>query len=95
MKKLRTKILFFSILLCGSALGQPVFEDDFESYMVGDYLAANSPYWYTWSNNPGSDEDGVISDNFSYSGLQSLHVYGEPSGGPMGCVSSIRFGDSS
>jgi len=30
-----------------------IYSDDFESYNVGEYLAVQSDYWTTWSNNPG------------------------------------------
>ena len=53
-----------------------IYEDDFESYNVGDYLAVVSEWWDTWSGTPGSSEDGLISDEQAHSGTQSLKVEG-------------------
>ena len=40
-----------------------IFEDDFESYNVGDQLACSNSAWTTWSNTPCSTEDPFIVDN--------------------------------
>jgi len=54
-----------------------VYEDDFESYNVGDYLAETIPTWWTtWSNTPGTAEDAVISDEEAESGLNAVKVSG-------------------
>lgn len=46
--------------------GDCLFEDDFESYNIGEQLAAQNPDdWTTWSNDPGSAEDPYIVDNGS------------------------------
>jgi len=51
--------------------------EDFEPYNVGDYIAVVNPTWWeTWSNNPGSSEDGLIVDDYAYSGTNSLRVDG-------------------
>ncbi|HSG67936.1 MAG TPA: hypothetical protein VK994_04465, partial [Bacteroidales bacterium] len=51
--------------------------DDFESYNLGDYIAVVNPeWWQTWSNLPGSSEDGLIVDDYAYSGTQSVQVEG-------------------
>ncbi len=59
--------MFVAVMLfCGNAFAQTVLiNDDFESYTVGNKLAveaqaAGNDWWTTWSNNPGSAEDGVI-----------------------------------
>ena len=62
-------------------LYQQVFDalnfDDFESYNLGDYIAVVNPTWWeTWSNNPGSAEDGLIVDTYAHSGTQSVEVDG-------------------
>ncbi|MCF8228189.1 MAG: T9SS type A sorting domain-containing protein [Bacteroidales bacterium] len=40
------------------------YEDDgcelFEEYIVGEYLGLQSPFWTTWSEDPGSSEDAMI-----------------------------------
>ena len=56
--------------------GGMIYSDDFESYNVGEYLAVQSDYWTTWSNNPGSAEDAFISDDYALSGTNSVKVDG-------------------
>ena len=56
--------------------GGMIYGDDFESYNVGEYLAVQSDYWTTWSNNPGSAEDALISDDYALSGTKSVKVDG-------------------
>jgi plastocyanin len=60
-----------------------LYEEDFESYNVGDYIGVSSAYWTTWSGTTGGNEDGQIFDFQANSGTQSLEVYGSASGGPM------------
>ena len=73
------------LLIFGSALGQtPLLDEDFESYAVGDYIAASSSVWSTWTaGQEGTDEDGQISDEQANSGTQSLKIFGSVTGGPM------------
>ena len=73
------------LLIFSSAFGQdPLLEEDFESYTVGDYIAETSSIWSTWTiGGEGTDEDGQISDEQANSGTQSLKVFGSVSGGPM------------
>lgn len=78
------KKLFFLLIamsLCFGSFAQTVlFEDDMESYDVGDYLAVENPEWYTtWSNLPGSGEDAIVSDDFAHSPTKSALV--DESGG--------------
>jgi len=54
----------------------PPYVDDFENYSSGNYLAVQSPYWTTWTNQPGSAEDGLISNDQALSGIQSVKVDG-------------------
>ncbi|MCF6171057.1 MAG: T9SS type A sorting domain-containing protein [Bacteroidales bacterium] len=53
-----------------------IFQDDMESYNVGDYLALTdtSGFWTTWTDNPGSAEDAFIVDAQAASGTQSTEV---------------------
>ncbi|HOI32065.1 MAG: T9SS type A sorting domain-containing protein [Bacteroidales bacterium] len=54
-----------------------VYEDDFESYTAGDFLAESNPEWWTtWSDDPGSAEDAVISSDEAASGVNSVYVSG-------------------
>lgn len=52
-----------------------LYQDDFESYTVGGYIAAQNPDWWdTWSGAPGTGEDGLISDDFANSPTKSVLV---------------------
>ncbi|HPI85783.1 MAG TPA: hypothetical protein PLR01_05380, partial [Bacteroidales bacterium] len=74
MKKLL--LLSLSLLFTWAAFSQgALYTDDFEGYAVGDYIAESNPTWWTtWSNDPGSGEDGYISDNFANSPTKSIFV---------------------
>lgn len=50
--------------------------DNFDELMPGDYVAENLPMWDTWSGTPGSDEDAVVSDSYSYSPDNSAFIHG-------------------
>ena len=46
---------------------QVLIDDDFEAYTVGNKIAveaqaAGNDWWTTWTNNPGSAEDGVVAE---------------------------------
>jgi len=51
-----------------------VFNDDFEGYENGVYLAQNSSVWTTWTMQPGSVEDATISQDYAYSPNQSMKM---------------------
>jgi hypothetical protein len=54
-----------------------VYEDDFETYAVDDFIAQSNPeMWTTWSDAPGGDEDAQISDEQATSGTKSIKVDG-------------------
>ena len=76
---------FFSLL--GFSQSPYSFSDDFESYNVGDYLAANSDTWTTWSGNVGGAEDAKISDTQASSATKSVYFNStSASGGPTDLV---------
>ncbi len=56
--------------------GGTIFEDDFESYNVGEYLAVQSDDWTTWSGTPGGADDALVSDEQALSGTQSVKIDG-------------------
>ena len=65
----RLSLLFAMIaFLAGNVFAQTVLiDDDMEAYAVGSKIAvaaqaAGNDYWTTWSNNPGSAEDGVVAE---------------------------------
>ena len=73
-----------ALLIFGSAFGQePLLEEDFESYSVGDYIGDASSVWTTWSGTTGTTEDSQISDEQANSGTQSMKIFGTLAGGPM------------
>ena len=79
-------LLPFAILILGTAFGQtPLFEENFDSYAVGDYIATESSVFTTWSGTgAGGVEDAQISDEQANSGTQSLKIFGAVAGtGPM------------
>jgi len=52
-----------------------LYTDNFESYTVGDFMAVVNPTWWTtWSNLPGSGEDGQIMDDFASSPTKSVSI---------------------
>ncbi len=66
-----------AILISTIALGQVVvFEDNFDIYTSGQQLACQNPtVWTTWTGNPCSlTEDAYISNNYSFSGVNSLVI---------------------
>ena len=69
-------LLFAALALSLIAFSQTVlYEDDFESYTVGTYIAVDNPTWWTtWSNDPGSGEDAKISDVYSNSPTKSILI---------------------
>jgi|GEM_PF-1018612 len=76
MKKLLLFALAMLISWAGFSQRSSLYYDDFEDYAVGDFIAEENPtWWMTWSNNPGSGEDGVISDDFASSPTKSVKVY--------------------
>ena len=56
-----------NIGIVSGADDQVLISDDFEEYTVGNHIAVESiaaghDWWTTWTNNPGSAEDGVIAE---------------------------------
>lgn len=53
-----------------------VFSDNFDTYTAGSNLAQSNSAWTTWSNAPGTSEDGVISAAQAASAPNSLYITG-------------------
>lgn len=65
--------VFSFLILCSSESQAQFTWDNFDSYSVGDSIAATAgPTWTTWQNNPGSLEEAVVSDLVSLSSPNSL-----------------------
>jgi hypothetical protein len=66
-----------ALLVFGAAFAQtPLFEENFDSYSVGDYIGVESSAFTTWSGTTGGVEDAQISDEQANSGTQSLKIFG-------------------
>jgi hypothetical protein len=76
MRKFTYLLMLVVIMLLWQPLGSYAqYTDNFESYSVGSYMAVNNPAnWTTWSNLPGSGEDGQVSSDFASSGTKSVLV---------------------
>lgn len=48
--------------------------DNFDAYTVGDHVAPGATWWSTWSGTEGGSEDGYISDEYAYSGSNSMLI---------------------
>lgn len=58
-------------------VSEALYEDDFESYTVGSFLAQSNPTWWTtWTNAPGGPEDGPIVTDYANSGTKSVTTQG-------------------
>ncbi|MEZ4951803.1 MAG: T9SS type A sorting domain-containing protein [Saprospiraceae bacterium] len=70
------KLLLLSTLFAwsGLLLAQTSFSDDMESYNDGDYIAANSTDWTTWSGATGGQEDAKITTEQASSGTKSIII---------------------
>ena len=70
MKKVSLLMLVAVFLFAGNLRAQEevvLLEEDFSAYTVGNNLAvesnaAGNDWWTTWSENPGSSEDGVVAE---------------------------------
>ena len=65
-----------NIGIVDGAEDQVLINDDFEVYTVGNNIAveaqnAQHPWWTTWSNAPGGEEDGVVAN---YNGTKCAHL---------------------
>jgi len=75
---MRKLLLFVAAMLfswAGFTQGSSLYYDDFEGYDVGSFIAVNNPTWWTtWSNLPGTGEDGQISDIYASSPTKSVLI---------------------
>ncbi len=80
MKKITLSIftMLAFVFAAGSLQAQTInYEDNFESYAVGDYLAQSTPLWWTtWSNTPGTAEDAKIVNEQANSPTKSVKIAG-------------------
>jgi len=53
-----------------------LIDENFDSYTTGGQVADQSDIWTTWSNDPGSAEDAVVSEDYANSTAKSMLVTG-------------------
>jgi hypothetical protein len=53
-----------------------LYENNFDEYAANDYLAVVDENWTTWSEDPGSAEDPIISDALALTDPNSVMVSG-------------------
>jgi hypothetical protein len=72
----RLLLLTLSTIFTLSISAQTViFEDDFESYNLGDYIGEQSDLWKTWSaNGEGTPADALVTDEWSLDGDHSIEI---------------------
>ena len=88
-------LLPFALLICGGLLAQdPLLDEGFENYDAGAYIGEASGYWTTWSGTTGTDEDGIVSEDYARTGTKSLNIFGSVSGGPMDVYLPIGFDEN-
>ena len=70
------KLHFVFIILLTSSLsfGQMIFEDNFDAYVAGTALTAQTSNWTTWSGTPATGEDPLVSNAYAYSGTNSVNI---------------------
>lgn len=75
-------LLFAGLLFAAGYLNaQVLYSDDFESYTAGDGIALQEGNWWdTWTGDPGSEEDPIVSDAYAYQGTKSVQVAGTNDG---------------
>ncbi len=85
MKK--TYLINLLVLLCAFSFtqAQVIFEEDFESYPLGDVLDQNTEVWGVWSGDHSNAAESIdVSDAFAASGTQSGFLGAGP--GPQDAI---------
>ncbi len=85
------KKIYVVIATCAafvSSVNAQVFNDDFESYTVGNLVGATSPTWRTWSGQVAVEDAAVVNnDNNTVGGSKSIYFSStSASGGPQDLV---------
>ena len=72
------------------AIPDAVFCDNIDTYTAGDYVGPYADWWSTWSGVEGTAEDGIVSDEYSVSGDNSVLI---PEGGTTDVI--LKLGNLS
>ena len=85
---MKKNYLFIAFALLSSVTISQTFTDNFDSYTAGQYLGPQSAgAWTTWSNQPGTAEDVMVSNADASSAPNSLHFTSTTqAGGPTDLV---------
>ncbi len=85
---MKKNYLFIAFALLSSATMSQTFTDNFDTYTAGQYLGPQSAgAWTTWSNQPGTAEDVMVSNADAASAPNSLHFTSTTqAGGPTDLV---------
>ena len=88
MKKISLLLSLFSVFTVNAQFS---FTDDFESYTVGDYIAAADTLWVVWP--AAGAQDVQVTDNNAFSGSNSIYLNSTAAtgGGPQDVV--LEFGE--
>ena len=78
MKKSLLAIILFSTI---QTYAQFNFSDDFESYSVGDYIAASEALWVVWP--AAGAQDVQVIDSEASSGSNSIYLSSSAEGGGL------------
>lgn len=73
---MRKNLLLMLSMFVGFGLFAQGYEQDFDGFTAGDYLAEVDTDWTTWSVTPGTAEDPTISDAFAATAPNSVFVSG-------------------
>ncbi|MBU2650402.1 MAG: choice-of-anchor J domain-containing protein [Bacteroidetes bacterium] len=90
MKKTFLLLVVFAFvgLMTQAQTIQTLYQDDFDSYTAGQFIAQENPTWWdTWSGAPGTGEDGLISDDEAFSPSNSVLV--DETGGATDLISLL------
>jgi hypothetical protein len=75
MKKILFSTFLLLIVVFAVRAQTVLFQDNFESYTTGGFLAQQATSgWTTWSNQPGGGEDAVISTDQAHSPTKSVYI---------------------
>ncbi len=94
---MKRNLLLFLMLVFGLGLSAQIYEQNFDGFTAGDYLAVvDADNWTTWTDAPGTDEDATISDAYSETAPNSVLVTGTtdavyPCGDLTSGVYSVSF----
>ncbi len=72
---MRKNLLLLLSVFIGLSLSAQIYEENFDGFTAGDYLAVvDADNWTTWGDAPGTAEDAMISDAFSVTAPNSVMV---------------------